>query len=143
MHKRTIKFEDLDGNEVEQTFYFHLNKAEVLEILARYNTGRTAEQLESAIETEDLVTIFAEMSELVLTAFGEKSPDGLSFDKSRRDWFKGTNAYGELVSELGSDDKKALEFMEATFPKGMVAFEVEDQDKPKGPPPVPSTNQGE
>lgn len=32
MLRKTIKFEDFEGNEVEKAFYFNLTKAEILEM---------------------------------------------------------------------------------------------------------------
>ncbi len=31
MLKKTVKYEDLDGNEVVEDFHFHMTKAEILE----------------------------------------------------------------------------------------------------------------
>lgn len=134
MHKRDITYEDFDGNEITETFYFNLNKAEVMEIQAKYQHGTFGREMETAIETEDFPTIYAEVTEVVQKAFGEKSADGKSFMKSpeRRAWFVGTNAYAELIALMGSDEKETQKFIQETLPAGFVDAEV--QDKPKTPP---------
>ena len=39
MYSRKIKYTDYDGNEREEEFFFHLNKAEVLEMQMSYDGG--------------------------------------------------------------------------------------------------------
>ena len=41
MLKKTITFEDLDGNLVTDDFYFHLSKAEIAEIAAASDDVRS------------------------------------------------------------------------------------------------------
>ena len=137
VYKRDITYEDLEGNKITETFYFNLNKAETLALQARLS-GKEGDILSKAIDDKDAALVVAEVEDLVLSAYGEKSPDGKSFIKSAesRQWFKGTNAYGELIMELAADEKAAQAFMTAVFPAGMVEVGT-PQDKPASPPPAP------
>lgn len=144
MHKRTIKYKDLDGNPVEDTFYFHLNKAEATVAQAMF-FGANAQTFEQALERQELTVPIQAILDVILMSFGEKSADGKSFMKSveRRNWFSGTDAFGELFEEIASDPKELLSFLKGIMPEGVlddVAIEsIMPQDKPSGPPPIPKT----
>ena len=57
--------------------------------------------------------------ELVLKAYGEKSPDGKRFIKSDElsTAFAQTEAYSELFMKLATDDKAAADFVNGIIPK--------------------------
>lgn len=136
MLKRTIKYEDFNGNTHEEDFYFNLTEAELLEMESTYDRGY-AETLQYLIDTEDKGKILAEFKKLVLFAYGEKSPDGKVFlkDEDITKRFSQHAAYSALFMELATDAEKAAAFMNGIIPKRLV--EQMDQDKPSGPPPTP------
>ena len=57
--------------------------------------------------------------ELVLDAYGEKSPDGKRFIKSEelKTAFAQTEAYSILFTKLATDDEAAAEFFNALIPE--------------------------
>ena len=61
--------------------------------------------------------------ELILKAYGVKSPDGRRFIKSQElsDEFAQTEAYSELFMELAQDAEKAAEFVNGIVPAGAAA----------------------
>ena len=78
MLKKTITYTDYNDNERTEDFYFNLSKAEVTE-MELSTTGGLAEMIQKIVTTQDgpkLVKIF---KDLVLAAYGEKSPDGRRF----------------------------------------------------------------
>lgn len=117
MIKKTITYVDFDGNEREEEFYFNLTEAEVVE-LELGMTGGLSETLRKIIATSDTPSIIKYFKEIILKAYGEKSPDGKRFIKSEElsTAFAQTNAYSDLFMELAMDDKMASEFVNGILP---------------------------
>lgn len=122
MLKKTITFHDFDGNEITQDFWFHLSKAELLEMEIS-TTGGLKEAMERLIAKRDGETIIKTYKELILNSYGERSLDGLRFVKEDKDGhklykdFEQTDAYSELFASLVTDDKAAAEFFNGVLPK--------------------------
>jgi hypothetical protein len=138
MLKKTVKYEDYNGNKVSEDFYFNLTKAELLEIELSYNDG-FAETLQKIVDSKDNRTLVQEFKKIVLLAYGVKSDDGKVFMKSDkiREQFEHTAAYSALFMELATDDKAAAEFINGITPKDISANIP--QDKPLTPPPLPTS----
>lgn len=135
MLKREIKFKDVDGDDQVGTFLFNLSKPELLEMEVEHKEGMV-EMIKQIIKTEDKKELLAQFKKIILLAYGERSEDGKRFIKSEelRVGFSQTGAYEVLFMELATDDGKAVEFLNAIIPRDMLG----DQDKPTGPPPIPS-----
>lgn len=108
-----------DFNDVERTedFYFHLTKAEVME-MEMSTSGGMAEMIQRIVSAQDIPAIMAVFKELVLKAYGQKSPDGKRFIKTeaQTEEFKQTNAYSDIFMELATDADKAAEFVNGIMP---------------------------
>lgn len=117
MIKKTITYVDFDGNKREEEFYFNLTEAEVVE-LELGMTGGLSETLRKIIATSDTPSIIKYFKDIILKAYGEKSPDGKRFIKSEElsTAFAQTNAYSDLFMELAMDDKMASEFVNGILP---------------------------
>lgn len=120
MLKRTIKFEDYDGNEIEKDFYFNLNKAELLKMQMSAKGGMD-KYLNRIIEETDTKKIYEMFEDIILMSIGKKSDDGIAFIKNDeiRESFKQSEAFSELVMELISDSEKAAAFINGIVPKGL------------------------
>jgi hypothetical protein len=118
MIKKTIKYTDFDGNEREETFYFNLTKAECMEMELSTNGG-LENVVRSIIEAKDSKMIVEIFKDLILKAYGEKSPDGKHFYKSPEisAKFASTEAYSELFMELSSDADAASKFFNGIVPQ--------------------------
>ena len=129
MLKRTINYEDFDGNETSDIHYFNLSKPELLEMEVEYEGGM-GKMLQSIVDAKNDKEIIAQFKDLVLRAYGVKSDDGKRFIKSDklREEFSQTAAYQSLFMELAMDDKAAVEFLTAALPKGFA--EEAKTDKP-------------
>lgn len=118
MIKKTIKYNDFDGNEREDTFYFNLTKAECMEMELSTSGGleKTVQRIMESKDTKMIVEIF---KDLILKAYGEKSPDGKYFYKSPEisAKFASTEAYSELFMELSSDADAASKFFNGIIPQ--------------------------
>lgn len=118
MIKKTITYTDYNDNIRTETFYFNLNKAELTE-MELSEAGGLSEMIKKLVETQDHPSIIKIFKELLLRAYGEKSPDGKRFVKSPElsKAFSETEAYVELYMSLATDANKAADFFGALVPK--------------------------
>ena len=117
MLKKTITYTDYNGVEKTEDFYFNLSKAEIMEMeLSTY--GGLAEMIKRIIDAQDGPAIIKVFKELILKAYGVKSPDGKRFIKSEELFteFSQTEAYSNLFMELSTDADAASEFIKGIMP---------------------------
>lgn len=117
MLKKTIAFTDYLGNEREEDFYFHLNKAEVTEMQLEIDGGLTG-MLQRIIQKKSGPDIIRTFKMLITRSYGVPSPDGRKFMKSKdlTDDFLQTEAYNNFFMELVTDAGKAAEFVNSILP---------------------------
>lgn len=127
MLKKTITYDDYNGVERKEDFYFNLSKAEILEMQFG-TTGGLDAMLRKIVDAKDFKSIMKVFKELILKAYGVKSDDGRRFIKSEElsREFEQTEAYSILYMELSTDDKAAADFINGIIPKD-VAAEVASQ----------------
>ena len=129
MLKKTITYEDFNGVERKEDFYFNLSKAEIMEM--QFGTvGGLDVMLQKIVDAKDVKPIMNTFKMLILKAYGVKSDDGRRFIKSEEiaKEFEQTEAYSILYMELATDDNAAAEFVNGIMPKDVVA-EVSNQMK--------------
>ncbi len=118
MLKKTITYTDYDGNERTEDFYFNLTKAEITEMELSHDGGLT-KLIEKIVAEQDSKRIVEIFKDLILRAYGEKSPDGKRFVKNQelRDAFAQTEAYSDLFMELATDAEAAVAFVNGIIPQ--------------------------
>ncbi len=117
MLKKTITYTDYNDNKRTEDFWFNLSKAEVME-MEMSTTGGLAETINKIVAAQDAPAIIKIFKELVLKAYGEKSPDGKRFIKSEElaTAFSQTEAYSQLFMELATDADAAAVFVNGITP---------------------------
>lgn len=122
MLKKSITFQDLDGNSLTEDFYFNLNKTELFEL--NLTEGGLQEKLSKIIAEEDGQKIVAMMNDIVKSAYGVRSDDNKRFIKNDEVWedFQQSDAHSELLWELYTDAAKS-----AAFIRGVVPSEFSDK----------------
>ena len=117
MLKKTITYEDYNGTERTEDFYFNLTKAELME-MEMSTSGGLAEMIQNIVQAQDAPAIIKIFKDLVLKAYGEKSPDGKRFIKSDEIAlaFSQTEAYSNLFMELATDADAAAKFVNGIIP---------------------------
>ena len=124
MLKKTITYTDYNGVERKEDFYFNLTKAEIMEMEMSTSGGLT-EMINRIVAAHDAPAIIKIFKELVLKAYGVKSPDGKRFIKSDElaTEFAQTEAYSQLFMELATDADAASAFVNGIVPnvEGMDA----------------------
>lgn len=121
MLKKSITYTNFDDEEVTEDHFFHMSKAELVE-LEMSQEGGFSSALERIIEDQDGKVIIAEFKKIILGAYGKKSPDGKRFIKNQeiRDEFESTEAYSALFMELCTNADSAAEFVNGVVPKGVA-----------------------
>ena len=117
MIKKTITFNDYNGVERTEDFYFNLTKAEIME-MEMSTSGGMAEMIQRIGAAQDTPSIIKIFKDLVLAAYGQKSPDGRRFIKNDeiREEFVQTEAYSILFMELATDADAAAKFVNGIIP---------------------------
>jgi hypothetical protein len=121
MLKKVITYNDYNGAERTEPFYFNLTEAEIME-MEMTTTGGLAEMIQRVVDAQDVPAIIKIFKDLILRAYGEKSADGKRFIKSEElsQGFAQTEAYSKLFMELATDDKAAAEFINGIVPPNMA-----------------------
>lgn len=117
MFKQTLTLTDFDGDEYEETVYFHLSKSELFEWENSVGGGMR-QHLETIVKSKDNVKIMAAFKDILHRSYGVKSPDGKRFIKSEEAWleFEQSPAYDELFFMIVSDADYAAKFIDAISP---------------------------
>lgn len=128
MLKKTIEYEDFNGNTREEDFYFHLSEAEIIE-MEMGTAGGLVQMINKIISTQDNEKIVSIFKMLILKAYGEKSDDGRRFIKSDElsTNFSHTAAYSKLFIELASNAEEAAKFVNGIIPREL---QLEDKKVP-------------
>jgi hypothetical protein len=130
MFKHEMTYEDLDGNEVTDTFYFHLTKLDLATLNAEHKAGYES-VLNRIVETKDqegLINIFRQIIDL---SFGIRGEDNKQFIKGgdALKAFQNTFAYSDLFMDLATNDEFAARFINGTFPKDIAENVQKEMDK--------------
>ena len=80
--------------------------------------GGLSEMIQNIVKTQDAPSIIKIFKDLVLKAYGKKSPDGKRFIKSEElsTEFSQTEAYSQLFMELATDADAAAKFVNGIIP---------------------------
>lgn len=120
MHCEKIPYKDFNNNERTYEAWFHLSKAEVID-METAETGGLVERLQKLIDTHDVPEIMKFFKDFLRKAYGERDPDGIHFNKSEElsIRFEQTEAYSELYMKLCFDAEAAGKFVEGVLPQNL------------------------
>lgn len=121
MIKETITYTDYNGTERKEDFYFNLTKAEIME-MEMSTQGGLAEMIQRIVAAQDQPAIIKIFKELVIKAYGVKSPDGKRFIKNAQvvDEFVQTEAFSQMFMKLATDADAAAKFVNGVVPADMA-----------------------
>lgn len=123
MLKKTITYEDYNGEERTEDFYFNLTKFELSKL--EINTpGGIEQSIRRMSQVKDYKGVMDFVDNLVKMSYGIKSEDGRKFvkDEAITKDFMETEAYSELMMEFltpGGDGNLAA-FIEGILPQKLV-----------------------
>lgn len=132
---KTITYEDYNGEERAEDFYFNLSKAECLELETSVDGG-ISQYIRRIVSAQNGPEIMAFFKKLIMLSYGIKSLDGKYFEKSPEisKRFEQSPAYSELLMEIiAGGEKAAGDFVNAIMPKDMdkVAEDVNNSNQPQ------------
>lgn len=125
MLKKTISYEDFNGNKLTEDFYFNLTKAEVAEMEVTSSTlvdgkvtGGMQAMLNDVVASGSGQRIIDVFKEILAKSYGVKSEDGKRFIKTPELFteFTQTGAYSEFFIELMTEPEAAASFINAIMP---------------------------
>ena len=118
MIKKTVTYIDYNGNERTEDFYFNLSQAELMEMELGV-AGGLSEILRKIVASNDTPSLIKYFKMLLFKAYGEKSPDGRQFVKSKElsTAFSQTEAYSKLFMEFATNDVAASDFVNGIMPE--------------------------
>lgn len=113
MLKKLIKFTDYNDVKREEDFFFNLSRAELLQMELE-EVGGLKSRLERLVQTQNTSEMTKQFRSIILDSYGEKSPDGKRFIKSKElsEAFAQTEAYSELFMEITMNDEAASAFID-------------------------------
>ena len=129
MLKRTVNYEDFNGDQKTKDYYFNFTEAELAELELSVDGGLST-LLEKIIHEQDRRELIGYFKKLVLMAYGEKSADGELFIKNEevRSKFESSAAYAALFMEFATNATAAAEFVNGVLPKS-VRKNLEEENK--------------
>lgn len=122
MYKKTVSYEDWNGNPVVEDLYFNLTRTEILELEYQLRPGTPlTEIIQSLIDEQDSGEILRLVKEIVLASYGKKSEDGKRFTKNDeiRTEFEESPAFDVVYMDLASDTDAAIGFINGIMPKSI------------------------
>lgn len=135
MLQKLITYTDYNGNQRSENFYFNLTKAELMDMELGV-TGGMRQLLQLIMDKQDIPKIIDAFKEIIFKAYGEKSPDGRRFVKSKElsEAFSQTEAFSDLYMELITDANAAAAFINGIVPAeirdSMTEEETKEENKP-------------
>lgn len=123
MLKKTITYEDLDGNKVTEEFHFKLNTPEITEFATAY--GNDTEGIEAyfkwVVDTKDSGALIALLKDLVSRSIGKRAEDGKRFMKNEeiRLGFMESDAWPTFFMQLAENPAEMVEFFSGVVPSNM------------------------
>jgi hypothetical protein len=138
MLKKTMTFPDLDGNDVTEVFWFHINKAELATLELSTKDGLSA-HLQAIVDAVDGAEIIEQFNTIIRLAIGRRSEDNKRFIKSpeiAQEFFE-TEAYSQLFMSIVTDEGAAAEFINGIMPVLVASSDDKDPKLVKSKPDVP------
>ena len=102
MIKKTISYVDFNGTQRNDDYYFHLSVPEATRFAARFGEQGWEAGIKKIVDSGDLREVLDLFEDIILTSYGQKSPDGRTFIKNKemRENFSNSEAYAQLFEEL-------------------------------------------
>jgi hypothetical protein len=142
MLKRSITYEDYNGESITEDFYFNISQAELVQLEVEVDGG-FGRFIQNIVKSENTKALVGEFKRIILMSYGIKSDDGKRFMKSDalREAFEQSPAYEVLFMEVAMDEKLGTEFIKGILPKSLVQDFVDATKQQLAPaPPTPPSS---
>lgn len=119
MIKKSVTFENFDGDTVTKEYHFHLNKAELAQLELSAEGGLSA-KLRGILETKDGSLIVETFKNLLLQTVGRRQGELFLKTQEVRDEFEYSGAYSAMFMDMILNPDEAVEFMKGIVPKDVA-----------------------
>lgn len=118
MYKKTLTYENYDGEEITKNLYFRLTQAEIIDMEFNDPNGSVVSMLRKMSNEKDMRVIVPLVKRFMLMSYCERQEDGTLLKNEKiRDAFAASEEYSELFMELISDIDKLSGFINNIVPK--------------------------
>ena len=143
MIKQTFDYTDFNGHPRKAEMYFNLTEIEVVDFSGR-KPEKVTEDLDVLVATENIRGILAFIRDLISWSYGEKSEDGITFEKSpeiTRKFVQSAYYSDWLFSLFENDAEKGIAFVNQVLPASLIEratnrVKMEDGEAPASPTPT-------
>ena len=123
MLKKTITYEDYNGEQRTRDFYFHMNQVEFAKLNGEV-PGGLEKRINEIIEDKDDDAMLRMIDLLVTRSYGKFDEDDefTKIDKNGRplyEKFVNIDAYDKLIIELVTGENNIVNFLKAILPKDL------------------------
>lgn len=129
MIKKTLTYENYNGETVTRDFYFHLTKVDMTEISLE---GRLEDIIKRAAANGDKAAIFREFKRLIFMSVGVRTGENQEdFIKPEifRETFMSSPAFDVLIEELFTSEDQGAKFIAGLLPKDMQEAALKEIEK--------------
>lgn len=122
MIQKTIEFDGYDGAKHSKTYYFHMTKADLVEMKLYLEETGLDDYFRKISASDKASEVLPHFKDIVRKCIGVMSEDGVRFDKLDGDvWleFIQTEAYSEFFMWLLENPTDAANFFTGILPAGM------------------------
>ena len=136
MIKKTITYEDFNGEKRTKDFYFHMNQVEFAKLNGEV-PGGLEKRIQDIIANQDQDAMLRLVDLLVSRSYGERDDEDGGFTKIGKNGrplyekFVNTSAYDNLIIELIQGEKNIVTFLSGIMPKEVQARMDEEFKKQK------------
>lgn len=128
--KRTITFNDIDGHEVTEEWYFDLGVTDVMDMdIVHEHPDDVAEYVMSIMKNRKTKELLQLWRELLMRAVGKRVGNRLVKGDDIMVEFRHGGAFEKLFAELIEDPKAGADFFNAIFPANIQAKIEEETSK--------------
>ena len=137
MLKKTIIYEDYNGEQRTRDFYFHMNQVEFAKLNGEV-PGGLEKRINEIIEDKDNDAMLRMIDLLVTRSYGKFDEDDefTKVDRNGRplyEKFVNTDAYDKLIIELVTGENNIVNFLKGILPKDLQN-KLEEKTKELGQP---------
>lgn len=138
MIKKTVTYENFDGNMVEEDLYFHISKFEMVRLVS--NGAVNPNEIAAIADAEDKKGLFDVFEKFVSLSYGTRDFKNNRFIKNEEstEAFMCSPAYDKFVEELLSSSDTAVKFVKGIFPNELIQQAISElnnktEEVPSGP----------
>ena len=121
MIKKTITYEDFNGDKQTEDHYFHMSKTELINTEMSYEGGLST-ILPELIKEGNAARLLEMFQSIIRKSYGKRSEDGKRFikDPEATEEFMQSQAYDALFTELVTSPDAASQFVQGIIPKDLL-----------------------